>query len=83
VITDPVPRAAAKRADYDRSDALVAMPLPPAPTIRALGEAITAAMAAGEAAPVGETSAALLGTLAEFYKCPCHPCACWACGPTR
>lgn len=68
-----MPRAAGKRAEYDRSDALITMPLPPAETIRARAEAIKAAMETGDEGPVGETSAALLGELAEFYKVPVPP----------
>jgi len=70
VITDPVPRAATKRAEYDRSDALVRMPLPPAADMRALTEGIMAAMSAGEAGPVGDTSAALLEAMAACYGVP-------------
>jgi hypothetical protein len=73
VITDPVPPATRKRADYDRSDALVRMPLPPADEVRALTEALTAAMLKGEHGPVGEASAALLKTLSAFYEVPEPP----------
>jgi hypothetical protein len=67
VITDPEPRAARKRAEFDRSDALVAMPLPPAEQIRALTDGITAAMAGGELEPVQEASSSLLEVLSTFY----------------
>ena len=71
MITDPVPRGAAKRAEYDRSDALVNLPLPSsAETIRAYGKAITAAIAEGDPELVRGTSAALLAALSEFYKTP-------------
>jgi hypothetical protein len=74
VITDPVPRGAAKRAEYDRSDALVAMPLPPDPArIRAHGAAITAAIQAGDASLVRDTSVQLLAALSDFYKTPVPP----------
>jgi hypothetical protein len=68
VITDPEPRAARKRAEFDRSDALVAMPLPPAEQIRALTDGITAAMAGGELEPVQEASSSLLEVLSTFYR---------------
>jgi hypothetical protein len=70
VITDPVPSATKKRAEYDRSDALVRMPLPPADEVRALTDAITAAMEGGEHGPVRQASAALLKALATFYEVP-------------
>jgi hypothetical protein len=73
VITDPLPRGANKRADYDRSDALVAMPLPPAQAIRGRAEAVRASMETGDEDAVGETSAALLGDLAAFYGVPVPP----------
>jgi hypothetical protein len=73
VITDPVPRAARKIEEYNRSDALVAMPLPPAETIRALNEGLVVAMATGEVRPVAVACAELLGELAEFYKVPPPP----------
>jgi hypothetical protein len=75
VITDPVPRAARKRAEYDRSDALNTMPLPPAEEVRALTEGITAAMAGGELKPVAEACAWLLKTLSDFYGVPSPPVA--------
>jgi hypothetical protein len=70
VITDAMPRAAAQRAEFDRSDALVTMPLPPAERIRSLVDAITKSMAEGETGPVQDTSAAFLGELANFYEVP-------------
>jgi hypothetical protein len=75
VITDPMPRAARKRAEYDRSDANVTMPLPPAADVRALTDGITAAMAGGELEPVEEASAALLKSLSAFYAVPEPPVA--------
>jgi hypothetical protein len=75
MITDPVPRAAGKRAEYDRSDALVRMPLPPADTIRKLTGGITTAITGGEIRPVTVASAELLGALADFYAVPPPPVA--------
>lgn len=73
MITDPEPRAARKRAEFDRSDAIVAMPLPPAEEIRALTDGITAAMAGGEPEPVEEASTNLLQALSTFYAVPQPP----------
>jgi hypothetical protein len=75
MITDPMPRAARKRDEYDRSDALVTMPLPPAETIRALTDDISTAMAGGEIRPVTHACAQLLGALAVFYAVPPPPVA--------
>jgi hypothetical protein len=73
VITDPLPRAARKIEEYNRSDALVTMPLPPAETIRALHAGLVAAIAGSEVRPVAMSCAELLGELAEFYKVPAPP----------
>jgi hypothetical protein len=73
VITDPEPRAARKRTEFDRSDALVTMPLPPPEKIRALTDAIIEAMAGGELKPVAAASAALLAELSAFYGVPQPP----------
>lgn len=68
-----MPRAARKRAEFDRSDALVAMPLPPPDQIRALTDGITTAMGGGELEPVEEASTKLLQSLATFYAVPEPP----------
>ncbi|HVZ73419.1 MAG TPA: hypothetical protein VHJ20_13655 [Polyangia bacterium] len=73
MITDPMPRAARKRTEYDRSDALVTMPLPPADEVQARGAVIARAMAGGEAGPVEEASAAFLAFLSSFYAVPEPP----------
>ena len=73
MITDPMPRAARKRAEYDRSDARVTMPLPPADPTRALGELLARAMALGDAEAVEAASAALLTGLSTFYAVPEPP----------
>jgi hypothetical protein len=70
VITDPVPRAEARRREYDKSDALVTMPLPPGPTLQDLTRALAAAMASGEPTPVRRAGVALLEALAGFYGVP-------------
>jgi hypothetical protein len=73
VITDPLPRTAQKRADYERSEAFVTMPLPPAAVVRESTERLVAVMASGELGPVGDASAALLQTLSTFYQVPVPP----------
>lgn len=73
MITDRMPRAARKRAEYDRSDALVTMPLPPADATRALGDLLARAMATGDAEVVEAAGAALLTGLSTFYAVPEPP----------
>jgi hypothetical protein len=73
VITDPQPRSEARRREYDRSDALATMPLPPAEPIQALARALADAMTAGETGPVGDAGVALLEALAAFYRVPVPP----------
>ena len=75
MITDRVPRAAAKRAEYARSDALVTMPLPPAELTQVLAVGIKTAMEGGEIKPVTYACAELLGVLAAFYSVPPPPVA--------
>jgi hypothetical protein len=70
VITDPLPRAEARRREYDRSDALATMPLPPPENVQALALALKDSMAAGESAPVQRAGDALLAALADFYEVP-------------
>jgi hypothetical protein len=75
VITDPVPRGERKRAEYDRSDAIVTMPLPPAEVIQPRALAVKAAMEGGEIEPVASACADLLGALSTFYAVPPPPVA--------
>ena len=75
MITDRPPGAAARRREYERSDAIVTMPLPPAAEVQALADALAAAMAAGDTAPVRREGARLLEALAAFYKVPVPPLA--------
>ena len=51
-MTDPQPRSEARRREYDRSDALATMPLPPSEPIQALARTLADAMAAGDTTPV-------------------------------
>jgi hypothetical protein len=73
VITDPVPRAGRHRGEYDKSDALVRMPLPPAESVRALAARLADSMAAGELPPVRHAAAELLALLSAFYDVPVPP----------
>jgi len=73
VITDPVPRAAAKRREYDRSDAIVTMPLSKDGQLAALVRALAEAMDAGTPGPVQRAGARLLAELAAFYGVPVPP----------
>jgi hypothetical protein len=73
VITDPQPRAAKKRAEYEKSDALQTMPLPPADELRALGLDLARAMSGEDASPVQAASEALLASLSAFYNVPEPP----------
>jgi hypothetical protein len=68
VVTDPTPRAKSKRLEYEASDALLDLPLPPAEPLQQATRALGDALAAGELAPVKRAGEALLGALAEFYE---------------
>lgn len=70
MITDRLPPGAGRRREYDRSDALVALPLPPATLVQPLAGALADAMESGEPQPVGQAAAALLEALAAFYEVP-------------
>lgn len=70
MITDRPPRGATARREYDKSDGLLAMPLPPGERVQALTRAMVAAMAAEEPAPVRHAASELLGALADFYRAP-------------
>jgi hypothetical protein len=73
VITDSPPRAEARRREYEKSDALVTMPLPEAAAVQALTRALSEAMTTGDTAPVHRAGEALLATLAAFYNVPVPP----------
>jgi hypothetical protein len=70
VITDPVPRAAAKRREYDRSDAIVTVPLSTDGQIPALARTLAEAMAQEATGPVQHAGAKLLAALSTFYGVP-------------
>jgi hypothetical protein len=73
VITDPLPRASARRTEYERSERLVAMPLPPGEALQTATRRLAEVMAAGELGPVRRASAELLEILAAFYGVPVPP----------
>jgi hypothetical protein len=70
VITDPPPRAARKRADFTRSDAIPKLALPPPEAVRAATQSLFAAMAGGEKAAVSKAAAQVTGELSRFYGVP-------------
>ena len=73
MITDPVPRAAARRREYDRSDAIVTVPLPADARVQTLTRALAEAMEVGEPAPVQQAGTALLAELSAFHRVPVPP----------
>jgi hypothetical protein len=75
VITDPMPRGERKRAEYDRSDAILTMPLPPAEAIQSLALGIKDAMESEELEPVTIACAELLAALSAFYGVSTPPVA--------
>ena len=70
MITDRVPSGAAKRRDFERSDAIDRLQLPAAEAVQPLARALAESMASGEAGPVAATASALLAALATFYGVP-------------
>ena len=70
MITDPQPKSEGRRREYDRSDALATMPLPPGEPIQALARALAAAMAAEDTTLVRRGGEALLAALSTFYRVP-------------
>lgn len=73
MITDAPPRARGRLREYTKSDALLSLPLPEAPSVQALTRALAESMAAGETAPVRRAGEALVSALAEFYEVPVPP----------
>jgi hypothetical protein len=62
-----MPRAAARRREYERSDALVTIPLPAGDTVRDLTRDLAEAMAAEDAPSVERAGVALLAKLSDFH----------------
>ena len=73
MIADPQPRPEARRREYERSDALATMPLPPAEPVQALARALAEAMGQEETTPVRRAGAALLEMLSTFYRVSAPP----------
>lgn len=67
MITDPLPRAGARRKEYAESDAQATMDLPDATALQAAAGALEAALKSGERAPVKKAGDALLALLASHY----------------
>jgi len=70
VITDPPPRGARLRRQFEASDAQATLALPAAEPLREAAAALEAALAEGERAPVKRAGDALLDALAGFYGVP-------------
>jgi hypothetical protein len=68
VITDPLPRTAAQRRQYEASDARLTLPLPPAEALQAAARALQAALETGERGPVKRAGDELLELLAAHYE---------------
>jgi len=62
-----MPRLAARRREYERSDALVTIPLPAAEAVQGMARALAEAMAAEHAPTVERAGLALLTSLSEFH----------------
>ncbi len=67
MITDPLPRLARLRREYEQSDKIQGLELPPADELQAQARALQAALAADAPAAVAEAGFAMLELLARFY----------------
>jgi hypothetical protein len=67
VVTDPVPRTARLRCQYEASDARITLPLPPGLTLERLSAALKEAMASGAPGPVRLAGGKILRHLSGFY----------------
>jgi hypothetical protein len=70
VITDPLPRAARVRRQYEASDAQHTLELPPAQPFQHDAERLRSALAAAQAPVVRRAGQELLDHLAAFYHVP-------------
>ena len=70
MVTDPVPRAARLRKQYEASDALQSLVLPDTLSLQRLTADLGQALAAGEHLAVKGVGLDLLELLATFYKVP-------------
>jgi hypothetical protein len=65
-----MPRAAGKRREYERSDALVTIPLPAGEAVQDRTRTLAEAMAAENATAVERAGVALLKSLSDFHGIP-------------
>jgi hypothetical protein len=71
MVTDPVPRTARLRQQFEASDARATLPLPSAAPLQAATQALGVALAAEDKAAVKTTGKALLQLLADHYGTSC------------
>jgi hypothetical protein len=71
MVTDPVPRTARLRQQFEASDARATLPLPPAVALQETTRALGVALAAEDKAAVKLAGAALLQVLADHYGTSC------------
>ena len=71
MVTDPMPRTARLRQQFEASDARVSLPLPPAEPLQDTTRALGAALAADDRAAVKAAGKALLQVLAGHYGTSC------------
>src|SRR5262245_59141085 len=67
MVTDPRPRRAALRLEYETSHGLVTIRVPPSELLAPAVDALGTARDAGSVALLNKASAGLIGTLAAFY----------------
>jgi hypothetical protein len=67
VVTDPVPRAARLRQQYEASDRSTTIALPPAEPLQLATRALGEALETGDRARVKRAGGAVLAQLADFY----------------
>jgi len=68
-----MPRGVRRQNEYQKSDALLSLPLPPAVATQAATRRLADAMATGQLGPVRVAAAELLHVLAPFYEVPVPP----------
>jgi hypothetical protein len=67
MVTDPVPRAARMRKQYDASDLRASLPLPPGGPLQKVTSVLGEALAGADRASVKRAGETLLSQLAAFY----------------
>lgn len=71
--TDPIPRQAARKVIYQKSDGMLEIPLPPLDTLRALAEAVKATLAAGDRLPLQRACNDFSVAVAAHFEVPPPP----------